>query len=154
MLTGYNWSQVLDNLQRSLFAEQMVCSMSTQLFHIPRTQDLEGNPEMHQHLVPASYHRVTAIGSAQRLQHGEYHESIIKTLSSCIQNAKMEDRGVMEWLYVMKEAADSDVKPYIETIIYWQELTQYKLALAEHALNQIGIYVENAGLSPTPYVRS
>jgi hypothetical protein len=55
----------------------------------------------------------------------------------------MEDRGVMEWLYIMKEAADTNVKPFIETIIYWQEQTQHKLELAEHALHQIGIHQFN-----------
>jgi hypothetical protein len=61
------WRQVLSLLQQSLYAEEIVCSMSTQLFHIPKTKDLKGNREMHNHLVPASYHRVTAVGSAHRL---------------------------------------------------------------------------------------
>lgn len=53
VLNGYSypqdWSSVLELLNRSLYAEQIVCSMSTQLFHIPATGNLEGNPEMHEH---------------------------------------------------------------------------------------------------------
>jgi hypothetical protein len=44
-----DWSSVIELLNQSLYAEKMVCSMSTQLFHIPTTQNLEGNPEMHEH---------------------------------------------------------------------------------------------------------
>jgi hypothetical protein len=66
----------------------MVCSMSTQLFHITATENLEGNPKIHEHLVPTSYHRVTAVGAARRLQNGEYHDSLIKTLTSCVKNGQ------------------------------------------------------------------
>jgi len=62
-----SWTQILILLQRSLYAEEMVCAMSSQLFHIPQTKDLKGSSEMHNHLVPASYHRVTAVGSAHLL---------------------------------------------------------------------------------------
>jgi hypothetical protein len=77
--------------------------MSTQLFHIPATKNLKGNPEMHDHLVPASYHRVTAVGAAQRLQQGEYHDSLVKTLTSCVKNGLQEDQDVLKWLMVMRE---------------------------------------------------
>lgn len=72
------WQSVVTELYRSLYGEQMVCSMSTQLFHIPETKDLKGNAEMHTHLIPASYHRVTATGSAQRLLNGESAPSIVE----------------------------------------------------------------------------
>ncbi|RFU66485.1 hypothetical protein D0463_08985 [Bacillus sp. V59.32b] len=44
--------------------------------------------EMHSELVPASYHRVTASGSAQRLMYGESAPSILEILVACIGNAK------------------------------------------------------------------
>lgn len=41
------WQSVVTELNQSLYGELMVCSMSTQLFHIPEAKDLKGNPEMH-----------------------------------------------------------------------------------------------------------
>lgn len=52
---NYNCSYILELLNYSLYLEKMICSMTTQLFYIEETEDLKGNPEMHQHLVPASY---------------------------------------------------------------------------------------------------
>jgi hypothetical protein len=132
-----DWPAVVNALEQSLFAEQLVCSMGTQLFYIPETADLEGNPEMHNHLVPASYHRVTAVGSAVRLAHGEFHESIVQTLRSCIQSAKREDEEVMRWLRVMRDAAPADFKPFLEHIIQWQEQAELSLRAAQQLLENM-----------------
>ncbi|OYD07801.1 hypothetical protein [Paludifilum halophilum] len=121
------WYPVVAEISRSLYGEQMVCSMSTQLFHIPETEDLKGNEEMHTHLVPASYHRVTAAGSAQRLWNGERAASIVETLISCLQNAEQRDRQVRSGLSVMRDAAPAAYKPFIENIIRWQDDTERHL---------------------------
>lgn len=133
-----DWSSVLELLNHSLYGEQMVCSMSTQLFHISATENLKGNPEMHEHLVPASYHRVTAVGSAQRLQNGEYHDSIVNTLISCVKSALREDEGVMKWLQVMRDDAPNEFKPFVENIISWQQRTEQSLSAAQQHLRQMG----------------
>jgi hypothetical protein len=138
-----DWSSVLELLNRSLYGEQMVCSMSTQLFHIPATENLKGNPEMHEHLVPASYHRVTAVGSAHRLQNGEYHDSIIKTLSSCVRSGLREDQEVMKWLHVMRENAPNEFKPFIQNIISWQQKTEQSLSSAHQLLRQMGFDMQD-----------
>lgn len=137
-----DWASVQELLNRSLYAEQMVCSMSTQLFHIPATENLEGNPEMHEHLVPASYHRVTALGAAQRLQNGEYHESLIKTLTSCVRNALREDQEVTKWLNVMRENAPNEFEPFIQNIIDWQQQTVQSLSSAQLRLRQMGAQLD------------
>ncbi len=120
----------------------MVCSMSTQLFHIPTTQNLEGNTQMHEHLIPASYHRVTAVGSALRLLHGEIHDSIVKTLTSCIRNGLKEDQEVMKWLKVMRGNAPNEYKSFIQTIIKWQEHTEQSLYSAQQLIRQMGYGLE------------
>lgn len=121
------WRLAVTEMNYSLYGEQMVCSMSTQLFHIPETSDLMGNAEMHRHLVPASYHRVTAAGSAQRLLNGERAPSIVETLIACIQNAELRDRNVRVGLYTMRDAAPPTYKPFIENIIRWQDYTELHL---------------------------
>ncbi|WP_019414894.1 hypothetical protein [Paenisporosarcina sp. TG20] len=140
---GYrqNWHPVLTLLNQSLFAEQMVCSISTQLFHIDATKDLEGNVEMHNHLVPASYHRVTALGAANRLQNGESHDSVIQTMISCINNALKEDQGITKWLPVMLEDAPDDYKPFIQSISNWQQQKEQTLLSAQQHLTQMGYEV-------------
>ncbi|MBG9794143.1 hypothetical protein ABD76_17190 [Paenibacillus dendritiformis] len=136
------WQSAVTELYNSLYGEQMVCSISTQLFHIPETQDLEGNSEMHASLVPASYHRVTATGSAQRLLNGESAPSLVETLVACIQNAERLDREVRSGLLVMRDAAPAAYKPVIENIIRWQEHAELHLQNAKQLTNQ------NIGASP------
>jgi hypothetical protein len=125
------WQPVVTELDRSLFGEQMVCSASTQLFHIPETKDLRGNAEMHTYLVPASYHRVTAAGSAQRLLYGETAASIVETLIACIQNSEQKDRNVRAGLLVMRDAAPASYKPFVENIILWQDYAELHLQNAK-----------------------
>lgn len=141
------WQPVVSELQRSLYAEQMVCSASTQLFHIPETKDLQGNAEMHTHLVPASYHRVSALGSAQRLLYGETAISIVETLTACIQNAELRDRGVRAGLFVMRDAAPAAYKPFVENIIIWQNYAELHLQNAKQSTTGI------IGASTAPQLR-
>lgn len=131
------WQSVSRELYRSLYDEQMVCSMSTQLFHIPETKDLKGNAEMHTYLIPASYHRVTATGSAQRLLNGETALSIIETLTECIQNAEQKDCNVCAGLLIMREAAPAAYKPFVENIIRWQDFAELHLQNAKRYAMQI-----------------
>ncbi len=80
---------------------------------------------MHQHLVPASYHRVTAVGSALRLQNGEFEHSILLALKSCVSNALKEDEEVKKWLDVMYEEAPANYKTFMQQIIYMQDTKNY-----------------------------
>lgn len=131
------WQPVVTELYHSLYGEQMVCSMSTQLFHIPETKDLKGNAEMHTDLVPASYHRVTATGSAQRLLTGDSAPSIVETLIDCIQNSEQRDRNVHAGLLVMRDAAPASYKPFVENIILWQDYAELHLQNAKQFAVQI-----------------
>lgn len=131
------WQSIVTELNQSLYGELMVCSMSTQLFHIPETKDLKGNPEMHTHLVPASYHRVTATGSAQRLLNGEIAPSIVETLKDCIRNAEQQDRNVRANLIVMQDNAPVSYKPFIENILHWQDYAELHLQNAKQVVIQL-----------------
>ncbi|MFD2045381.1 hypothetical protein ACFSTA_16980 [Ornithinibacillus salinisoli] len=133
------WEQVLSLLRQSLYAEEMVCAMSSELFHIPETQDLEGNREMHDHLVPASYHRVTAVGSSQRLVNGEQRSSIVETLVACINNAENQDTEVRAGLNTMEENASSEYKPFINMIIQWQGQAEAYLSQAKESIQTMGV---------------
>ncbi|WP_445491976.1 hypothetical protein [Niallia sp. 03133] len=96
---------------------------------------------MHNHSVPASYHRVTAVGSAQRLTTSEQRQSIIDTMTACIQNAEKQDRSVKKWLGVMEENASSEFKPFIQLIIRWQNQTEFYLNQAKSELIKMGISI-------------
>jgi endonuclease III len=139
-----HWNQVLYLLQQSLYAEEMVCAMSSELYHIPKTNNLEGNNVMHSHLVPASYHRVTAVGSAQRLVNGEESKSIIQTLVSCIVNAENQDKEVSKGLQVMNKNVSPEYSAFIDTIIKWQEQAESYLSQAKNAIQSMGITSSNS----------
>jgi hypothetical protein len=147
------WKSVLNPLQGSLHANQMVCAMSSQLFHMEETKDLKGNKEMHEHLVYSSYHRVTAIGSALRLQAGEAHASIVETLTACIQNAEQADSKVNEYLKVMLHAAPQGYKWFIQNIIGWQNASYPYLQRARTELNKAGVLPEGQHSSYSGYTR-
>ncbi|MBM7693753.1 hypothetical protein JOC77_003197 [Peribacillus deserti] len=134
-----SWKQVLLLLQQSLYAEEMVCAMTSELFHIPKTKDLKGNSEMHNHLVPASYHRVTAVGSAQRLKNGEQQRSIVDTLVTCLINAENQDKKVRQGLQVMEENISPEFKTFISVSIKWQEQAESYLRQAKESLIAMGI---------------
>jgi hypothetical protein len=134
-----NWEPILYMLHQSLYAEEMVCAMSSELFHIPKTKDLKGNSEMHTHLVPASYHRVTAVGSSQRLKNGDQQQSIVETLTACILNAETQDKKVREGLNTMEENASPEYKPFIKVIIRWQDQAESYLKQAKEALRSMGV---------------
>lgn len=136
-----NWEPVLNSLLRSLHAEEMVCSMSSELYHIPQTQNLKGNNEMHNELVPASYHRISAAGSARRLLNGEQQQSLKDTLVACIINAENRDKKVREGLIVMEENAVPDYKPFIKLIIQWQDQAESYLKQAKDSLRTMGVSV-------------
>ncbi|MDE3840843.1 hypothetical protein C0966_16350 [Bacillus methanolicus] len=138
-----NWTQVLALLNQSLYAEEMVCAMSSELYHIPATKDLKGNSEMHNHLVPASYHRVSATGSAQRLANGEQRKSIIDTLVTCIKNAENQDKEVREGLKIMEQNAAPEFKPFIKLIMNWQKQAETTLNQAKETLRSMGISSAN-----------
>jgi hypothetical protein len=122
-----------------LYAEEMVCAMSSELFHIPQTKDLKGNNEMHSHLVPASYHRVTSVGSSRRLVNGEQQQSIIVTMVTCIVNAETQDKKVREGLNIMEENASSEFKSVIRMIIQWQTQAEAYLKQAKDSLRAMGV---------------
>lgn len=134
-----NWEPILYKLHQSLYAEEMVCAMSSELFHIPKTKNLKGNSEMHNHLVPASYHRVTAVGSSQRLKNGEQQQSIVETLAACIMNAEIQDKKVREGLDTMEKNASPEYKSFIKVIIKWQESAESYLNQAKEALQSMGV---------------
>ncbi len=131
------WESVATELNLSLYSEKMVCSMSTQLYYIPETKDLQGNSEMHSHLVPASYHRITASGSAQRLVNGEREWTIVQSMISCIKNSEQRDRNVQNWLNVMRDTAPTAYKLFVQNIILWQDHAERHLQNAKHYTMQI-----------------
>ncbi|MED4017868.1 hypothetical protein [Sutcliffiella cohnii] len=133
-----SWAPVVERLSYSLNAEQMVCSMTTQLFHFPGTQNLKGNAELHHHLVPASYHRITALGCAKRVHRGETHQSIIKALIDCVNNGLKEDKEVNRWLQVMKKNAPAGLENFMNSISTWQEQAEHSLAYTRELLQEMG----------------
>ncbi|GLB60141.1 hypothetical protein [Cytobacillus sp. NCCP-133] len=143
-----NWGSILTLLRQSLFAEEMVCSMSSELFHIPATKDLEGNAEMHNHLVPASYHRVTAAGCAQRLVNGEDRQTIIATMAACMVNAENQDKKVREGLKTMEEHAPPEYKTAIGLMIRWQDQAENYLSQAKESLRMMGVSFPSSGSGP------
>jgi len=147
-----DWDPLINLLEQSIYAEEMVCSMSSELYHIPQTMNLQGLNEMHEHLIHASYHRVSAAGSARRLKTGEQQQTLIDTLVACILNAERQDQQVRNGLQVMESAASAEFKPFIQLIVQWQGQTESYLQQAKQYVSNVGITIpSNVGQQSGAY---
>ncbi|WP_286166081.1 hypothetical protein [Peribacillus frigoritolerans] len=134
-----NWGHILNLLRQSLYAEEMVCAMSSELFHIPKTKDLKGNLEMHNHLVPAYYH--LRYSSRFIPETSKWRATAIhcRNTGGLYKNAENQDKYVREGLRTMEENASTEFKPFIKIIIKWQEQAESYLNQAKESLGTMGV---------------
>lgn len=129
--------QMVEALTNSLYAEKMVCSMASQLHYIPEMANVNGLKETHDALVPASYHRVTAVGTGKRILQGDQHPSLWNVIEYCIRDAEKMDAAVRMGLNKMLAAAPSAYRGFVERIIEWQKHKEQTFKIAKAAYEHI-----------------
>ena len=130
-------TQLVDSLSRSLYGQQLVNSLTAQLLFITETANLNGLQETRAQLIPASYHRVTALGSALRVQRGDNAPTLFNVLENSINLAEQNDVGVRAGLDKLLAAAPPAYNEYTDSILQWQQYTENHLQDAKRALEQI-----------------
>ncbi len=129
--------KMADALSNSLYAAGIVCSMASQLYYIRETADLNGLNEAHDALVPASYHRVTAFGTGNRILQGDTAPTLWNVIEYCIREAQEKDAAVRAGLNKMLAAAPDAYKGFVSTIIEWQEYTERTMQNAKTEFEKI-----------------
>ena len=129
--------QMVEALSNSLYAEEIVCSMASQLHYIPEMANLNGLKETHDALVPASYHRVTAVGTGNRILQGDQSLSLWQVIEYCIREAGVMDAAVRVGLNKMLAAAPYAYRGFVNQIIEWQQYKESSFQIAKTAFEQL-----------------
>ena len=129
--------QMVEALSNSLFAEEIVCSMASQLHYIPEMANVNGLKETHDALVPASYHRVTAVGTGNRILQGDQHSSLWNVIEYCIREGQEMDTAVRVGLNKMLAAAPDAYRGFVNQIIEWQKYKEQTFQMAKTAYESI-----------------
>ena len=129
--------QMVEALSNSLFAEEIVCSMASQLHYIPEMANVNGLKETHDALVPASYHRVTAVGTGNRILQGDQHPSLWNVIEYCIREGQKMDAAVRVGLNKMLAAAPDTYRGFVNQIIEWQKYKEQTFQMAKTAYESI-----------------
>lgn len=130
-------SQLVDSLSKSLYGQQLVNSLIAQLLFITETANLTGLKETHAQLIPASYHRVTALGSALRIQRGDAAPTLFNVLENSINMAEQNDTDVSAGLDRLLTVAPPAYNEYVDMVLQWQQYTSSHLQDAKKALEQL-----------------
>ncbi|WP_069203048.1 hypothetical protein [Bacillus testis] len=129
--------QMVDALANSLYAEEMVCSMASQLRYFPETAQLNGLEETHGSLVPASYHRVTAVGTGYRILQGDNAPTLWNVIEYCIREAQKMDAATRVGLNKMLAAAPETYRGFVNQIIEFQKNKENYFQMAKTAYESI-----------------
>ena len=129
--------QMVEALTTSLYAEEIVCSMASQLHYIPETANLNGLKETHDALVPASYHRVTAVGTGNRMLQGDQSPSLWQVIEYCIREAGEMDAAARAGMNKMLAAAPQAYKGFMNQMIEWQKYKEKTFQVAKTAFENI-----------------
>jgi hypothetical protein len=84
---------VLGHIEESIHAEQVFCSIATQMTFLPQFKDQTDLETIHKENYETSYHRNTAAGNLARLVTGETDEMLILMTVECFVEAKNHDKA-------------------------------------------------------------
>lgn len=129
--------QMVESLSKSLYAEEIVCSMASQLHYFPETAHLNGLKETHDALIPASYHRVTAVGTGIRMLQGDDSPTLWNVIEYCIRDAQKMDAAVRVGLNKMIAAAPEAFRDFVNRIMEWQKYKESSFLIAKAAYERI-----------------
>ena len=111
-------------LQKSIAAEEIICSIGSQMIWIPATQSLSGLSEVNQENCKTSLHRITAAGCLKRMAQGDWHETLLAILVHSLYNARQHDQLRRGHTQRCWQSASSSLRPSIENWMSWLRLAE------------------------------
>lgn len=130
------WGKVLHELRRSIYAEQVFCSITTEMEHIPDFAKQPALAELHKQNYETSYHRNTACGNLIRMHYApgetspEEQRLLLQTID-CFYEARYHDKQA-EAAFLKLTASNEETNGWLELAGKWHE--QRKLWLKSAAM--------------------
>ncbi len=140
-------STVLSHIEASIHAEQIFCSIVTEMTYLPAFQDQPPLRKLHSENYETSYHRNTAAGNLQRLLtgSGSSEERLILMTVECLLEAREHDQKAEDYLSQIKPSSSADAR-WLEAAGKWQKRRKQHLKHAARTLRPaIGEKLWNKG---------
>ncbi|MBX5436614.1 MAG: hypothetical protein IRZ33_05280 [Alicyclobacillaceae bacterium] len=132
------WAGVLKYLKASIYAEQVFCSVTTEMRFFPAFAEQPAFRELHAENYETSYHRNTAAGNLIRLTHAEpeYTEPnrrLVVTTIACCSQSREHDRRAEQALAALT-ASSAEERAFLDLAGKWHEHRKYWLKRAMRLL--------------------
>jgi hypothetical protein len=128
-------STVLSHIEASIQAEQIFCSIVTEMTYLPAFKDQPPLRQLHRENYETSYHRNTAAGNLQRFLtgSGSSEERLILMTVECLLETHEHDRKAEDYLSQMKPASSADAR-WLEAAGKWHKRRKQHLKHAARTL--------------------
>lgn len=144
-ISNTNSVDVLRQVKSSIKAEQVFCSIVTQMKFMKQFKDQSALKTVHKENYETSYHRNTAAGNLRRIRAGESDELLILMTVECLMETEEHDKSAENALRNI-EASDEQGQQWLASAISWHELRTRHLQKAKHLLREkIGTVLWNKG---------
>jgi hypothetical protein len=128
-------STVLDHVNASIHAEQVFCSITTEMKFIPSFKDQPPLAVVHRENYETSYHMNTAAGNLHRLlTHGNHSDEMLILMTiECFIEAREHERKAEQALDDLQAPSESD-QHWLEAAHKWHRRRRRQLRRAARVL--------------------
>lgn len=142
------FAQVLHPTKSSIYAEQVFCSIVTQMKFIPQFSNQPVLKTVHAENYQTSYHRNTAAGNLHRLLEVNHSDEILILMTvECFAESHQHDKTAESALLKITTTNPGDAK-WLESAIYWHNQRKRHLKHAAKMLyTAVGPEVWKKGLA-------
>lgn len=134
-LNGH-FAEVLRQVKASIRAEQVFCSIVTEMKYLPQFKSQSALETVHKENYETSYHRNTAAGNLRRIVSGEQEQLLILMTIECFIEAAHHDKNAENALNAII-GTNPDGQQWIETAAKWHEQRVMHLKRAKKLLRSI-----------------
>lgn len=129
------FSRVLQHVDMSIQAEQVFCSIVTEMKFMPNFQDQAALATVHKENYETSYHRNTAAGNLRRLisQGGPSQEQLILMTVECFIEARGHDKTAESALQSIVTSSPQD-ESWVHAAAKWHKRRKMELKRAARLL--------------------
>ncbi len=103
-----SYADVLRHIDLSIWAEQMFCTVTTQMNFLRQFKDQPELKSLHKENYETSYHRNTAAGNLLRLVAGELDEMLILMTVECFIESRNHDKAAQTALHSISVPTQED----------------------------------------------
>jgi hypothetical protein len=136
---GVLWDQVYRRVCASIHAEQVFCSITTEMKYLPDFAELPELKTLHKQNYETSYHKNTAAGNLLRLMKGvnlhEQEKMLILMTVECFIEATGHQAIAEQALTSISTPVEEHTR-YLEAAAHWHDLRKYWLRKAQKTLRR------------------